>query len=70
MNERKYRVRRLGPNRFRIINPSGEFVESENGNPSHYATYEQAIKALREYERGHRHEPDPLIDHDDMEADW
>jgi hypothetical protein len=66
----KYRVRRLGPHRFRVVNPAGRFVENDKGNPSHYATYEQAIAALRKYERGHENEPDLLVDYDDMEADW
>lgn len=63
---KKYRVRRLSPSKFRIVNPSGNFVENDKGNASNYATYRQAIKALHEYERGKKKEPRPLLDHEDV----
>lgn len=62
---KRYRVRRLSPTKFRIVNPQGNWVENEKGNPSNYASHRAAIKALRKYERGQQKEPHPLIDHED-----
>lgn len=64
-NQRRYRVRRLAPKKFRIVNPQGNWVENDKGNPSNYASHRAAISALREYERGKKKEPHPLIDFDD-----
>ena len=66
MVERKYRVRRLSPTKFRIVNPSGDWVESDKGNPSNYATHKAAVSALRMYERGKKKEPHPYIDYEDV----
>lgn len=63
---RKYRVRRLAPRKFRIMNPAGNWVENDKGNPSNYATHTAAVKALRLYERGKKKEPHPFIDHEDI----
>lgn len=62
---RRYRVRRLSPTKFRIVNPQGNWVENEKGNPSNYATHKAAVKALRLYERGQEKEPHPLLDDGD-----
>jgi hypothetical protein len=64
---KKYRVRRLSPTKFRIVNPNGDWVENDQGNASNYGTYRAAIRALRRYEKGRRKEPHPLLDFGDMQ---
>ena len=64
----KYRVRRLGPKRFRNVNPSGDYVENDAGNVSQFANYAQAIGKVRAFESGKEREPHPLLeDFDDTE---
>ena len=58
----QYRVRRLGPKKFRVVNPAGDYVANQKGNMSQYASHEAALAACKALESGTRREQHPLIE--------